>query len=79
MKNISCKIILLVYLVFAILWIAFGPKKEATTPTPVQLITDARSYTLPKTPTVSLNNTTDAVITVDTCRDIQLVTNGVQK
>ncbi|MEI6711183.1 MAG: hypothetical protein WCK88_02910 [bacterium] len=46
---------------------------------PVRIITEASSYVLPKTPTVSMVNGTEAAITVDVCADMQLAVNGVTR
>lgn len=78
--NISKKTLIVVYLIFVVIFAwQSASRKAAPAPLPVRLISDASSYTLPTTPVVSLINTTDAEIVVDTCHDIEVIANGVQK
>lgn len=78
--NISKKTLIVVYLIFVVIFAwQSASRKAAPAPLPVRLISDASSYTLPTTPVVSLINTTDTEIIVDTCRDIEVIANGVQK
>ncbi|MCB9807197.1 hypothetical protein H6768_04935 [Candidatus Peribacteria bacterium] len=78
--NPSRKTLIIIYLVFLVIFFwQSASKKAAPLPAPVRITSDASSYTLPKTPTVSLINNTDAPVTVDTCRDIEVTANGVQK
>jgi len=78
--NPSRKTLIIIYLVFlvAFFWQS-ASKKAAPLPAPIRIIADAGGYTLPTTPVISLINETDADIVVDTCRDIGVTANGVQK
>lgn len=78
--NPSRKTLIIIYLVFlvAFFWQSAN-KKAAPVPAPVRIVADARGYTLPRTPVVSLTNDTETAISVDTCRDIGVMANGVQK
>jgi YidC/Oxa1 family membrane protein insertase len=78
--NPSKKTLIIIYLVFlvAFFWQS-ASKQAAPVPAPVRIVSDARGYTLPTTPVVSLVNETEADIIVDTCRDIGVTANGVQK
>ncbi len=72
------KILFIVYIVFLVsLTINMFTKPKPVAPAPVRIITDAAKYVLPKTPTVSLANNTEAAISVDICADMQLAANGV--
>ena len=76
----SKNILIIIYLVFVVVFFwQSASKKAQPAPIPVRIIADAGSYVLPKTPIVSLTNDTNAEVTVDTCRDIEVTTNGVQK
>ena len=78
--NISKKTLIVLYLIIVVVFAwQSASKKAQPAPLPVRLLADATSYTLPATPIVSLVNTTDAEIVVDTCHDIEVVANGVQK
>lgn len=78
--NPSKKTLIIIYLLFIVIWSwQSASKKAAPLPPPVRIIADATSYTLPKTPVVSLINDTEAPIVVDTCKDIEVIANGVQK
>jgi YidC/Oxa1 family membrane protein insertase len=78
--NPSRKILIIIYLTFLVLWFWQNASKQAApVPPTVRIVASAKNYTLPLTPVVSLINETDKEITVDTCRDIQVVANGVQK
>ncbi len=78
--NPSKKTLIIIYLVFlvAFFWQS-ASKQAAPVPPPVRIVSDAGGYTLPSTPVVSLINETEADILVDTCRDIGVTANGVQK
>lgn len=78
--NPSRKTLIIIYLVFlvAFFWQSAN-KKAAPAPVPVRIISDAGGYTLPTTPVISLINETETDIVVDTCRDIGVTANGVQK
>lgn len=54
-------------------------RKAQPAPLPVRITANATSYTLPTTPIVSIINGTDKEIVVDTCKDIEVVANGIQK
>jgi hypothetical protein len=78
--NPSRKTLIIIYLVFLVLFFWLQASKQAApVPPAVRIVASAKNYTLPLTPVVSLINETDKEITVDTCRDIQVVANGVQK
>ena len=76
----SRKTLIVIYVVFLVIFFwQSASKKAAPLPLPVRIIASATSYTLPTTPLVSVINDTDKEITIDTCRDIEVVANGVQK
>lgn len=76
----SRKTLIIIYVIFLVIFFwQSASKKAAPTPLPVRIIASATSYTLPTTPLVSIINDTDREITIDTCRDIEVVANGVQK
>lgn len=76
----SKKTLIVIYLVFLVLLFWHdAQKKNAPTPAPVRLIANAKSFTLPVTPIVSLVNETGEPISIDTCRDVEVVANGLQK
>lgn len=78
--NISKKTLIVLYLIIVVVFAWQSAKqKAAPLPPPVMIIADATSYTLPATPLVSLKNTSDKEVVVDTCRDIEVIANGVQK
>ncbi len=78
--NPSRKTLIIIYVIFLVLFFwQSASKKAAPAPLPVRIVASAKSYTLPTTPVVSLINDTDKEITVDTCRDIEVIANGVQK
>ena len=78
--NPSKKILIALYLIIFVIWAwQNASRKAAPVPPPIRLIANESSFTLPTTPTLSLINETDANITVDTCRDISVTANGVQK
>jgi len=75
----SKKILFAVYILFLVfLTINMLNKPAPVAPVPVRIVTDASAYVLPKIPVISLANDTEAVITVDTCRDMALVVNGIK-
>lgn len=74
----SRKILFILYIIFlGFLTLNMFTKPKPVPPASVRIVTDFPKYVLPKTPTVSLINDTDAAITVDTCADMQLAANGV--
>lgn len=76
----SRKTLIVIYVVFLVIFFwQSASKKAAPLPLPLRIIASATSYTLPTTPLVSVINDTDKEITIDTCRDIEVVANGVQK
>lgn len=76
----SKKILFYIYIIFlAFLTVNMFNKPKPVTPVPVRIVTDAAKYVLPKIPVISLANDTEAAITVDTCRDMALVVNGLKK
>ena len=76
----SRKTLIVIYVIFLVIFFwQSANKKAAPTPLPVRIIASETSYTLPTTPLVSVINDTDKEITIDTCRDIEVVANGVQK
>lgn len=76
----SKKFLIGIYLVFVVIFFwQSANKKAAPLPIPVRIIADAGSYTLPKTPVVSLINDSEKEVTIDTCKDIEVIANGVQK
>lgn len=78
--NPSRKTLIIIYVIFLVLFFwQNASKKAAPAPLPVRIVSSAKSYTLPTTPVVSLINDTDKEITLDTCRDIEVIANGVQK
>ncbi len=78
--NPSKKTLIIIYLVFLVVFFwQSANKKAAPIPEPVRIIANSSSYTLPATPVVSLINDTKTDIIVDTCRDIGVTANGVQK
>ncbi len=78
--NPTRKTILIIYTVFVALFVLqISQKKDVPAPQSFEMTSDARSYTLPKTPVVSFVNRTEKTISLDTCRDIKVVTNGLQK
>jgi len=78
--NPSKKTLIVIYLVFLVIFFwQSASKKAAPLPAPIRIVADAGSYTLPTTPLVSLINDTETPIIVDTCRDIEVTANGVQK
>jgi YidC/Oxa1 family membrane protein insertase len=78
--NPSRKTLIIIYVIFLVLFFwQSANKKAAPAPLPVRIVASAKSYTLPITPVVSLINDTDKEIIVDTCRDIEVIANGVQK
>lgn len=78
--NPSKKTLIAVYLVFVVIFAwQSASKKAAPVPPPVRIIADATSYTLPTTPIISLINESSESVIVDTCRDISVIANGVQK
>lgn len=78
--NPSKKTLIAIYLVFVVIFAwQSASRKAAPAPSPIRLVASASSVTLPTTPTVSLTNETDQTITVDTCRDVSVTANGVQK
>lgn len=79
MKSIR-KFLIISYIIFLVIFtISTFTKPKPVPPAPVRIVSDLREYTLPKTPTVSLINDTEAVISVDTCADMQLTANGVTR
>lgn len=78
--NPSKKTLIIIYLVFLVIFFWQSANKQAApVPNPVRIVASSRSYTLPTTPIVSLVNDTEAAVSVDTCRDIGVTANGVQK
>jgi hypothetical protein len=78
--NPSRKTLIIIYVIFLVIFFwQSANKKAAPAPLPVRIVASAKSYTLPTTPVVSLVNDTDNEIIIDTCRDIEVVANGVQK
>lgn len=78
--NPSRKTLIIIYVIFLVLFFwQNASKKAAPVPPPVRIIASAKSYTLPVTPVVSLINETDKDIVLDTCRDVEVIANGVQK
>lgn len=78
--NPSRKTLIIIYVIFLVLFFwQNASKKAAPAPLPVRIVASAKSYTLPTTPVVSLINETDKDIVLDTCRDIEVIANGVQK
>lgn len=78
--NPSRKTLIIIYVIFLVLFFwQSASKKAAPAPLPVRIVASAKSYTLPTTPVVSLINDTEKEIIVDTCRDIEVIANGVQK
>ncbi len=78
--NISKKVLIGVYLVFVVIFAwRSAEQKAAPVPPQVRITSDATSFVLPTTPVVSLINETDAEVVVDTCKDIEVIANGVQK
>jgi P pilus assembly chaperone PapD len=78
--NPSKKTLIIIYLIFVVIFAwQSASKKAAPVPAPIRLIASAKSFTLPTTPTLSLINETESPVTVDTCRDISVTANGVQK
>jgi len=78
--NPSRKTLIIIYVIFLVIFFwQSANKKAAPAPLPVRIISSASSYTLPTTPLVSLVNDTDKEIIIDTCRDIEVIANGVQK
>lgn len=78
--NPSKKTLIIIYLVFLVVFFwQSANKKAAPIPEPVRIVANSSSFTLPATPVVSLINETEADIIVDTCRDIGVTANGVQK
>jgi hypothetical protein len=78
--NPSKKTLIIIYLIFVVIFAwQSATKKAAPIPPPIRFVADASSYTLPTTPKLSLINETDTSLTVDTCRDISVTANGVQK
>ncbi len=76
----SRKTLIIIYVIFLVIFFwQSASKKAQPVPMPVRIIANAKSFTLPTTPVVSIINDTDAAITVDTCRDIEVIANGVQK
>ncbi len=78
--NPSRKTLIIIYLIFLVIffWSSLS-RQNAPQPAPVRLISDAKSYTLPKTPVISLVNETENPLSVNTCTDIEVVANGLQK
>lgn len=78
--NPSKKILIALYLIIFVIWAwQNASRKAAPLPPPIRLVASAASFTLPTTPTLSLINDTENPLTVDTCRDISVTANGVQK
>ena len=74
------KTIFIIYALFLVM-LMYQSFQKAAAPIPpqIRMIADASSYTLPTTPIISLINDSPSSVTVDTCRDIQVVANGIQK
>lgn len=78
--NTSKKVLIAIYLIFVVIFAWQSAKqKAAPLPAPVRITSDTTSFVLPTTPIISIINETDAEVTVDTCKDIEVVANGVQK
>ncbi len=78
--NSTKKILLAIYGVFVLIVLYQSATKEPTPePASVRIISDATSYTLPKTPIISLVNNSEKSLTVDTCRDLKMMANGEEK
>lgn len=78
--NPSRKTLIIIYVVFLVVFFwQSASKKAAPVPLPVRIVASAKSYTLPTTPVVSIINDTEKEIIIDTCRDIEVIANGVQK
>jgi len=72
------KILLFAYIIFlGFLTLNMFTKPKPVPPAAVRIVTDFPKYVLPKTPIVSLVNSTESAITVDTCADMQLAANGI--
>ena len=78
--NPSKKTLIVIYLIFVVIFAwRSAQQKAAPLPVPVRIISDAKSFVLPATPTVSLINDSDKDVTLDTCKDIEVIANGIQK
>lgn len=78
--NSTKKNLLAIYGVFVLIVLyQSATQKPAPEPASVRIISDATSYTLPKTPIISLVNNSEKSLTVDTCRDLKMMANGEEK
>ncbi len=78
--NPSKKTLIIIYLIFVVIFAWQSAKqKAAPVPTPVRITSNSDSFVLPTTPVISLINETKAEVVVDTCKDIEVIANGVQK
>lgn len=78
--NPTKKILLAIYGIFVLIVLYQSATQEPIPePASVRIISDATSYTLPKTPTISLVNNSESPLTVDTCRDLKMMANGEEK
>jgi YidC/Oxa1 family membrane protein insertase len=78
--NPTKKTLLVIYGIFVLIMLyQSATRQPLPEPVSVRITSDATSYTLPKTPTISLINNSDSSITVDTCRDIKMMANGEEK
>lgn len=76
----SKKTLIVIYLIFIVIFAWQSAKqKAAPIPAPVRIMSDAESFVLPTTPVISLVNESDKEVIVDTCKDIVVTANGVQK
>lgn len=71
--------IVIFYVIFLMWFFSTQEKsKNIAPPQSVRIIADAKKYTLPSTPVLSVINDTDAPINIDTCRDIEVI-NGITR
>lgn len=78
--NPSRKTLIIIYVIFLVIFFWQSANKKAQpAPLPVRIVANAKKFTLPTTPVVSIINDTEKEITLDTCRDIEVIANGIQK
>lgn len=71
--------IIIFYVIFLMWFFSTQEKsKNIAPPQSVRIIADAKKYTLPSTPILSIINDTDTPLDIDTCRDIEVI-NGITR
>lgn len=76
----SRKTLLILYVIFFVIFgIQLITREPLPEPASVRIIADAKSYTLPKTPIISLVNDTDTALQFNTCDRVTLLVGGISE